>query len=190
MLQIWEHADHSDREILRYRRIRAERQEVLSGDTAPMLCGHGPKLLLCGRAGSLARSTDGGVTWERIGSLREREYSNGHVLALAAPAPDSVLAALAHEGTIAVLSSGDFGETWHAGGTIASPAGPAAGPVRFEASPGGALLLWMGRTAYRSSDGGSTWAATDEIPAGAGPDEPETCANGAGASRCRMGGWC
>ena len=63
MLQIWEHADHSDREILRYRRIRAERQEVLSGDTAPMLCGHGPKLLLCGRAGSLARSTDGGVTW-------------------------------------------------------------------------------------------------------------------------------
>ena len=62
MLQIWEHADHSDREILRYRRIRAERQEVLPGDTAPMLCGHGPKLLLCGRAGSLARSTDGGVT--------------------------------------------------------------------------------------------------------------------------------
>ena len=166
-------ADHSDREILRYRRIRAERQEVLSGDTAPMLCGHGPKLLLCGRAGSLARSTDGGVTWERIGSLRERESSNGHVLALAAPAPHSVLAALLHEETIAVLSSADFGETWHASGTIASPAGPAAGLVRFEASPGGALLLWMGRTAYRSSDGGSTWAATDEVPAGVGPDEPE-----------------
>jgi hypothetical protein len=173
MLQIWEHADHSDREILRYRRIRAERQEVLPGDTAPMLCGHGPKLLLCGRAGSLARSTDGGVTWERLGSLREPESSNGHVLTLAELAPDSVLAALAHEGAIAVLSSGDFGETWHASGTIASPAGPAAGPVRFEASPGGTLLLWMGRTAYRSSDGGSTWAATDEILAGAGPDEPE-----------------
>ena len=173
MLQIREHGDHSDREILRYRRIRAERQEVLPGDTAPMLCGHGPKLLLCGRAGSLARSTDGGVTWERLGPLRERESSNGHVLTLAAPAPDTVLTALLHEGTIGVLSSGDFGETWQARGTIELPAAKAAGSVRFEALPGGTFSLWVGPTAYRSSDGGSTWAATDEIPAGVGPGEPE-----------------
>ena len=53
--------DHTDREILRFRRIRAERQEVLQGDAAPLLCGRGTRLLLCGRGGSLARSADGGV---------------------------------------------------------------------------------------------------------------------------------
>ena len=164
--------DHSDREILRYRRIRVERQEVLPGDTAPMLCGHGPILLLSGRDGLLARSTNGGVTWERLGSLREHAGSNGHVLTLAELAPDRVLAALCHQGAITVLSSGDFGETWQAGGRIASGAEAAAGPARFEAQPGGPLCLWMGRTAYRSSDGGSTWAA-GETPSGAGPDERE-----------------
>ena len=165
--------DHSDREILRYRRIRVERQEVLPGDTAPMLCGRGTKLLLCGRAGSLARSTNRGVTWERLGSLREHVGANGHVLALAEQAPDSVLAALHHEGTIVILSSGDYGETWQAGGRIASGAEAAAGPARFEALPGGSLLLWIGATAFRSSDAGSAWEATGEIAAGAGPDGPE-----------------
>ena len=160
--------DHSDREILRYRRIRVERQEVLPGDTAPLLCGRGTKLLLCGRAGSLARSTNRGVTWERLGSLREHAGANGHVLALAEQAPDSVLAALHHEGTIVILSSGDFGETWQAGGRIASGAEAAAGPARFEALPGGSLLLWIGATAFRLSDGGSTWDAS------AGPGEPDS----------------
>ena len=172
--------DHSDREILRYRRIRVERQEILPGDTAPMLCGRGTKLLLCGRAGSLARSTNRGVTWEILGSLREHAGSNGHVLTLAELAPDSVLAALHHEGTVTVLSSGDYGETWQAGGRIASGAEAAAGPARFEALPGGSLLLWIGATAFRSSDGGSTWEATGEIAAGAGPDEPEGVREGGG----------
>ena len=165
--------DHTDREILRYRRIRVERQEVLPGDTAPMLCGRGTKLLLCGRAGSLARSANRGVTWERLGSLREHAASNGQVLTLAELAPDSVLAALHHEGTITVLLSGDDGETWKATGRIASGAEAAAGPARFEALPGGPLLLWIGATAFRSSDGGSAWVAGGEIPASAGPDEPE-----------------
>ena len=165
--------DHSDREILRYRRIRVERQEVLPGDTAPMLCGRGPILLLGGRAGSLARSTNGGVTWERLGSLREHAGSNGHLLTLAEPAPDRVLAALYHQGAITVLSSGDSGETWQAGGRIASAAEAAAGPARFEAPPGGAPLLWIGATAFRSSDGGSTWTAAGETSSGVGLDEPE-----------------
>ena len=164
--------DHSDREILRYRRIRVERQEVLPGDTAPMLCGRGPILLLSGRAGALARSVNGGVTWERLGSLREHAGPNGHVLTLAELAPDCVLAALYHQGAITVLLSGDFGETWQAGGRIAYGAEAAAGPARFEATPGGPLSLWIGATAFRSSDGGNTWAATDEIPVGAGPDHP------------------
>ncbi|MDE0220937.1 MAG: sialidase family protein [Spirochaetaceae bacterium] len=167
-------ADHSDREILRYRRIRVERQEVLPGDTAPILCGHGAKLLLCGRAGSLARSTNGGVTWERLESLCEREWSNGHILTLADLAPDSVLAALHHEGTITILSSGDFGETWQAGGRIASGAEALALPARFEAPPGRSLSLRVGATAYGSSDGGSTWDAGVQIPAGAGSDEPDS----------------
>ena len=165
--------DHSEREILRYRRIRVERQEVLPGETAPMLCGRGTRLLLCGRAGSLARSTNRGVTWERMGSLRERAGANGHVLALAELAPDSVLAALHLDGTVVVLSSGDFGETWQASGRIASGAEAAAGPARFEALPGGSLLLWIGATPFRPSDGGGVWDASGEIPSAAGPDEPE-----------------
>ena len=72
-----EPGDHTDRQILRFRRIRAERQEVLAGDSAPLLCRRGTKLLLCGRAGSLARSSNGGVTWERLGSLRDHESPYG-----------------------------------------------------------------------------------------------------------------
>ena len=155
--------DHTDRQILRFRRIRAERQEVLAGDTAPLLCGRGTKVLLCGRAGSLARSSNGGVTWERLGSLRDHESPNGDVLALVDLAPAaSVLAALARDDTIAVLSSGDFGETWHATGAIASPAAADADLVRFEALPGGSVLLWNGPTAFRSNDGGRTWSGTGE----------------------------
>ena len=155
--------DHTDRQILRFRRIRAERQEVLAGDTAPLLCGRGTKVLLCGRAGSLARSSNGGVTWERLGSLRDHESPYGDVLALVDLAPAaSVLAALARDDTIAVLSSGDFGETWHATGAIASPAAADADLVRFEALPGGSVLLWNGPTAFRSNDGGRTWSGTGE----------------------------
>ena len=76
-----EPGDHTDRQILRFRRIRAERQEVLAGDSAPLLCRRGTKLLLCGRAGSLARSSNGGVTWERLGSLRDHESPNHTVSA-------------------------------------------------------------------------------------------------------------
>ena len=161
------YGDHTDREILRFRRIRAERQEVLEGDTAPLLCRRGSELLLCGRGGSLARSSDGGVTWERSGSLRDHGSGHSDVLALVDLAPaDSVLAALAGDDAISVLSSGDFGETWHATGTIASPAAAEADPVRFEALPDGSVLLWNGPAAFRSHDGGRTWAG-----AGAGSDE-------------------
>ena len=45
--------DHTAREILRFRRIRAERQEVLEGDTAPLLCGG---VRSCSSAGAAARS--------------------------------------------------------------------------------------------------------------------------------------
>ena len=174
--------DHTDREILRFRRIRAERQEVLEGDTGPLLCGRGPKLLLCGRAGSLARSADGGVTWERLGSLRDHESPGGErsepppkgaVLALVDLAPAaSVLAALAHDDAIAVLSSDDFGETWRATGTIASPAAADADPVRFEGLPGGSVVLWNGPTAYRSDDGGRTWSGAGGGTGGAGSEAP------------------
>jgi hypothetical protein len=179
--------DHTDRQILRFRRIRAERQEVLAGDTAPLLCGRGTKVLLCGRAGSLARSSNGGVTWERLGSLRDHEspygersepHPKGDVLALVDLAPAaSVLAALARDDTIAVLSSGDFGETWHAAGAIASPAAADADLVRFEALPGGSVLLWNGPAAFRSDDGGRTWSGTGESTGCArseAPAEPDS----------------
>ena len=117
----------------------------------------------CFSAGSLARSSNGGVTWERLGSLRDHESPYGDVLALVDLAPAaSVLAALARDDTIAVLSSGDFGETWHATGAIASPAAADADLVRFEALPGGSVLLWNGPTAFRSNDGGRTWSGTGE----------------------------
>ena len=176
--------DHTDREILRFRCIRAERQEVLEGDTAPLICGRGPKLLLCGRAGSLARSSDGGVTWELLESLKDRESPHderseprpkGTVLALVDLAPaDSVLAALAGDDAIVVLSSGDFGETWHTTGAIASPAAADAELVRFEALPGGSVVLWNGPVAYRSHDGGRTWNGAGDGTVSAGSEEPDS----------------
>ena len=71
-----------------------------------------------------------------------------------------------------MLSSHDFGETWRATGTIASPAAADADPVRFEGLPGGSVVLWNGPTAYRSDDGGRTWSGVGGGTGGAGSEAP------------------
>ena len=55
--------DHSDKEILRYRRIRIERQEVLYDDTQPMICRVGSTVLVAGHKGSLAMVVFIGRVW-------------------------------------------------------------------------------------------------------------------------------
>ena len=143
------------------------------------------------------------MTWERLGSLRDHESRcgersepppKGAILALVDLAPAaSVLAALARDDAIAVLSSADFGETWRATGTIASPAAADAELVRFDALSGGSVVLWNGPTAYRSDDGGRTWRGVGNGTGGAGYEtsaEPDNVREQRGRVRCRMGGWC
>ena len=168
--------DHSDRQMLRYRRIRAERQEVLLDDTAPMLCRRGKKLLLCGRAGSLARSSNEGETWEHLKTLGDHGLAYGDVLALVDLPPASlVLAAIAQDNTITVLSSGDFGETWYPTSVIASPAAAETELVHFEATSDGSVLLRNGLLTFRSNDDGQTWIGDGESASSTRPETSIEC---------------
>ena len=86
--------DLSDKEVLRYRRIRVERQEILFDETQPMICRQGDTLLVVGLGGSLARSSDGGVHWETLGTMHERGAPQGNVQALGAVSESRILAAV------------------------------------------------------------------------------------------------
>ena len=72
--------DQNDREILRFRRLRVERQPVIQGETHPLLVRSGESIIVTGSSGKAALSRDGGRTWNSIGAL---PVNGGKVTALA-----------------------------------------------------------------------------------------------------------
>ncbi|MDE2754550.1 MAG: hypothetical protein OXI83_18415, partial [Gemmatimonadota bacterium] len=96
--------DHGDRHVLRYRRLRVERQEVLFGDADPLLCRQGDDLVLAGRGGSMARSGDG-VTWSQLADLATPAAPGGVVLALTAGRGGTLLAAIQSSGSVLIVSA-------------------------------------------------------------------------------------
>ena len=126
--------DHTDRQILRFRRARAERQEVLYGDAGPQLCRQGDALVLCGRGGSLAISNDGGAAWSQLPDLAAPETAGGAVLALAARADGTLAAAVERQGAVLILCADQAAGPWRLTAAIdagLAASGPAAsGPAK------------------------------------------------------------
>ena len=64
--------DHCTRtEMLRFSRIRVERQEVLLGETDPMICCHADQVVIAGGNAMHVRSKDHGVTWTEPKALAD-----------------------------------------------------------------------------------------------------------------------
>jgi photosystem II stability/assembly factor-like uncharacterized protein len=117
-----------------------------------------------GRRGGIARSRDGGATWEKV----ETDYTRGLIVPPARP--DLVLAGPAlnvGEGGRIVVSA-DGGDTWEpAGAGIETPMPDMV--ERFAAAPdGGVWALCSGGRLLRAEPG--TWTWESALPAGADVD--------------------
>ncbi|MCY4374124.1 MAG: sialidase family protein, partial [Spirochaetaceae bacterium] len=164
-------SDHTDSHVLRYRRLRVERQEVLFGDADPLLCRQGDALVLAGRGGSLAHSDDGGVTWSQVADLAAPAAAGGMVLALTADRNGMLVAAIQRSGALMVLGAEEPAGPWRVVATL---------DVERHDSPracltalvDGALLLCLPGPTLRSTDGGETWEPAAQLPAGCGTLHP------------------
>ena len=173
--------DHTDRQLLRFHRVRVERQEVLYGDADPQLCRHGAALVLCGRGGSLATSDDGGESWSQLPDLAAPEAAGGAVLALAARADGTLAAAIERRGAVLILCADDAAGPWRPAAAIdaglarhglTGAEGPAGPPTaRLAPLAGGPLLLCLPGRILRSTDA-AAWETVAEPPADWGPLHP------------------
>lgn len=149
--------DMSDKEILRYRRIRVERQEVLYDDTRPMICKLGSTVLVAGQKGSLARTKDGGLHWETLDNIIE-SGSTGKLEALGALSGGKVLAAIQKGSRVTILSSADQGQTWKTSGKLTAPSQDEALRGRFVQLADKSVLLSLASVVFRSTDNGTNWS--------------------------------
>ena len=155
--------DMSDNEILRYRRIRVERQEVLYDDTQPMICRVGSTVMVAGQKGSLARSSDGGLHWE---TLENVAASGGNLAAIGSVGGETLLAALQDGKSVTILASSDLGQTWKNRGTVKVPNEPSDLRGRFAELADGSVLLSLANSIFRSTDQGASWSHHTTLPTG------------------------
>ena len=158
--------DFSDKEILRYRRIRVERQEVLYDDTRPMICKLGSTVLVAGQKGSLARSSDGGIHWETLDNIIESGATSGKLQALGALSGGKLLAAVQNGSRVTILSSADQGQTWKTSGKLTASSQDEALRGRFVQLADKSVLLSLASTVFRSTDNGANWSQHATLPKG------------------------
>ncbi len=178
--------DHGDDHVLRYRRLRVERQEVLFGDAEPLLCRQGDALVLAGRGGSLARSGDGGVTWSQLADLATPAAPGGVVLALTAGRDGTLVAAIERSGAVSeanltqsvlIVSADEPAGPWRVIATLDLELSDSPSAC-LTALADGALLLCLPGRILRSTDGGAAWEPAGEPPAGGGTLHPLQLASG------------
>ena len=149
--------DYSDKEILRYRRIRIERQEVLFDETNPLLCKQGNTLLVVGRGGSIARSSDGGLHWNELENLTESGPSKGEVKALGSLESGAILAVVGKSANLSVIASDDLGQTWKSLGRLSVEGDVSESQGSFLELADGTLLFSIGTELFVSRDHGASW---------------------------------
>ena len=164
-------SDHTEKHVLRYRRLRVERQEVLFGDADPLLCRQGDALLLCGRGGSLAHSEDGGVTWSQLADLATPAAPGTVVLALTAGRDGTLVAAIHRSGAVTILGADEPAGPWRVIATLDLELSESTRAC-LTALADGALLLCLPGRVLRSTDGGTAWEPAAELPAGCGTLHP------------------
>ena len=151
--ELRQRGDHSDKEILRFRRIRVERQQVILGDVDPLLVRSGNLLLLAGAGGKAAVSRDDGLTWKTTQPI---PTDQARVAALAVRKDDSFVAAVQSRKTVTVLSSND-GADWKRIADLTTENEDPNTPASLTTLRNGTLLLMVGGTSMRSTDGGRIW---------------------------------
>ena len=164
-------SDHTDHHVLRYRRLRVERQEMLFGDAHPLLCRLGDALVLAGRGGSLARSDDGGVTWSQLADLATPAAPGGVVLALTAGRDGTLVAAVQRNGALTILGAGNPAGPWRVIATLDLDLSESPRTC-LTALADGALLLCLPGRVLRSTDGGAAWEPAAQLPTDGGPLHP------------------
>ena len=158
--------DHSqERGILRFERIRVQRQEVIVGDRRPLICRlKDTLLLLAGSTGALAVSDDGATTWRQIDRPVPVTDAGG-LIALGAIG-DAVLAAVHAVTGIEILRSNDAGRSWQVHGRIELESNHRDDQGRFLVVTHEQVLLFTSRHTFSCDDGGRTWSLHARWPAG------------------------
>ena len=118
--------DYSDTEgILRFRRIRVERQEILLGDSDPMICLYGQDIIVAGKGGGLVKSHDGGISWGTTRTIPGM-LPDDKLCALGVDANDRLMGATWSEEALSIQFSDDGAVTFGSPVTVHAPAGPGA----------------------------------------------------------------
>ena len=157
--------DHSDTEgILRFRRIRVERQEVILGDRDPMMCRCGEDVIVAGSRGALVKSRDHGWSWSTMRRLPGLAPAD-RLCALGVDGNERLLAAIRTEDGLSICVSDDGGLTYAGSVAVDAPAGPGDAPGRFLCI-GQRVLLFLNTAVFESEDHGKTWSGTTDLPDG------------------------
>ena len=158
--------DHSETEgMLRFRRIRVERHEVIAGDNTPLLCCAAGQIFLAGGCGQMVCSNDGGRTWETVGRI-EPSSSNNRLCVLGLNKDKALMAVFETGDNLELYVSDDDGLSWQAVFTIEGIKPKSDLPGRLLELPEGSLLLCIDAMILKSSDNGATWTRHAALPAG------------------------
>ena len=161
-LQDW--GDHSDTEgILRFRRIRVERQEVLLGDSLPMMCLLGDDIIVAGQRGGLVKSADGGRSWSTMRRFPGM-LPDDRVYALGVDG-NRLMVALSTEDELSIRVSDDGGLTFSSSTTMDAPDGAGDLPGRFLTGEDG-IRLFLNTAIFASKDHAESWSKLADLPPG------------------------
>ncbi len=158
--------DHCTRtEMLRFSRIRVERQEVLLGETDPMICCHADQVVIAGGNAMHVRSKDHGVTWTEPKALAD--FSPGSRLcALGTNSQDHLLAAVWHDEKLNIFTGLDCDTRATNPQAVEAAVDPGQVPGRFLITANNDLLLFLGSTVLCFDNLNARWNVRADMPTG------------------------
>ena len=121
-----------------------------------------------GTGGGIFKSTDGGKTWQQLKSGLPEGIIQAN-LAIAASAPNRLIASVASPNAVNLYRSDDAGESWAVITKDPRPAGRIGGGdlsvPRFSPKDPDVVIV-ASTVSWKSTDGGKTWAAFRGAPGG------------------------
>jgi photosystem II stability/assembly factor-like uncharacterized protein len=121
-----------------------------------------------GTGGGIFKSTDGGKTWQQLKSGLPEGIIQAN-LAIAASAPNRLIASVASPNAVNLYRSDDAGESWAVITKDPRPAGRIGGGdlsvPRFSPKDSDVVIV-ASTVSWKSTDGGKTWAAFRGAPGG------------------------
>lgn len=106
--------------------------------------------------GELARSGDGGASWQIVAGVDDNRFGSAQLAFLVDP-PDAALLVQSQDAKTSVKQSTDAGATWSEVRTTGLPTDDIVELRSILALPGGVILLNTDAGTYRSADAGRRW---------------------------------